>query len=187
MVRRRRRRKRRDQPSHRTQIMHRAEFVNVRRRQFRCPAPWPRSRRRAAAGRPGRAAAGPVQRFISMPASGRPPAPAPSEIEQHRWRPRTAAPHNLLKLCSRVAVRVPRPDPPPTTDARQGLVGIARRNDRVTFVSRVPNRTPRRAAGIGDRMEECRNRRVYSLVGPDISSSATIGAGLSMRPSFGSR
>ena len=38
-------------------------------------------------------------------------------------------------------------------------------------------------AGIGDGMQEMQEQPRYSLIEPEISSSATIGAGLSMRPS----
>jgi MoxR-like ATPase len=51
--------------------------------------------------------------------------------------------------------------------------------------SRVPNRnteTRLRASVMACR--KCRNSRVYSLIEPEISSSATIGAGFSIRPSF---
>src|SRR6266851_2577594 len=61
--------------------------------------------------------------------------------------------------------------------------GSRARKLRVTLVSRVPNRnteTRLRASVMACR--KCRNRRVYSLIDPDISSSATIGAGLSIRP-----
>ena len=63
--------------------------------------------------------------------------------------------------------------------------GSRARSARVTLVSRVPNRnteTRLRASVMACR--KCRNRRVYSLIEPEISSSATIGAGLSIRPSF---
>ena len=69
--------------------------------------------------------------------------------------------------------------------ARQRLVrDRAARSARVTLVSRVPNRnteTRLRASVMACR--KCRNRRVYSLIEPEISSSATIGAGFSIRPS----
>src|SRR3984893_3389857 len=56
---------------------------------------------------------------------------------------------------------------------------------RVTLVSLVPNRnTDTRLRASVMAWRKCRNRRVYSLIDPEISSSATIGAGLSIRPSF---
>src|ERR1700716_137817 len=56
---------------------------------------------------------------------------------------------------------------------------------RLTLVSLVPNRnTDTRLRASVMAWRKCRNSRVYSLIEPDISSSATIGAGLSMRPSF---
>ena len=63
--------------------------------------------------------------------------------------------------------------------------GSRARNARVTLVSRVPNRnTETRLRASVMAWRKCRNRRVYSLIDPEISSSATIGAGLSIRPSF---
>ena len=62
--------------------------------------------------------------------------------------------------------------------------GSRARKLRVTLVRRVPNRntdTRLRASVMACR--KCRNSRVYSLIDPEISSSATIGAGLSIRPS----
>src|SRR6266568_2378227 len=61
--------------------------------------------------------------------------------------------------------------------------GSRARNARVTLVRRVPNRntdTRLRASVMACR--KCRNSLVYSLIEPEISSSATIGAGLSIRP-----
>jgi len=63
--------------------------------------------------------------------------------------------------------------------------GSRARNERVTLVSRVPNRnTETRLRASVMAWRKCRNRRVYSLIDPEISSSATIGAGLSIRPSL---
>ncbi len=63
--------------------------------------------------------------------------------------------------------------------------GSRARNDRVTLVSRVPNRnTDTRLRASVMAWRKCRNRRVYSLIEPEISKSATIGAGLSIRPTF---
>ena len=62
--------------------------------------------------------------------------------------------------------------------------GSRARKPRVTLVSRVPNRntdTRLRASVMACR--KCRNSLVYSLIEPEISSSATIGVGLSIRPS----
>src|ERR1700716_3042497 len=59
---------------------------------------------------------------------------------------------------------------------------LRRGSARVTLVSLVPNRdTDTRLRASVMAWRKCRNRRVYSLIEPDISSSATIGAGLSMR------
>ena len=98
--------------------------------------------------------------------------------------PSTRRPHNLLKLCSEVAIRVP-PAQSSTDDEQLASAssGSRARNARVTLVSRVPNRnteTRLRASVMACR--KCRNSRVYSLIEPEISSSATIGAGLSIRP-----
>src|SRR4030088_2601624 len=64
--------------------------------------------------------------------------------------------------------------------------GSRARTARVTLVSRVPSKnteTRLRASVMACR--KCRNNLVYSLIEPEISSSATIGAGLSVRPRRG--
>src|SRR6202035_2054976 len=111
---------------------------------------------------------------------------SPSEIKSTIAPcPSTRLPHNLLKVCSELAMRVP---PAQSSTVEEQLAsawsGSRARSARVTLVSLVPNRntdTRLRASVMACR--KCRNNRVYSLIEPEISSSATIGAGLSIRPS----
>ena len=98
--------------------------------------------------------------------------------------PSTRRPHSLLKVSSEVAIRVP-PAQSCTVDEQLASAssGSRIRKARVTLVSRVPNRnTETRLRASVTAWRKCRNSRVYSLIEPEISSSATIGDGRSMRP-----
>src|SRR5262245_31917068 len=94
--------------------------------------------------------------------------------------------HSLLKLCSEVAMRVP-PDQsatfaPTAASASSGSLALIAR---VTLVSRVPNRnvcTRLRASVTAWR--KCRNSRVYWLMEPEMSSSATIGGDFVRGPRY---
>src|SRR6185437_14450614 len=187
MVRWRRCRQRRDQPFHRTQIMHRAEFVNVRQHHFdalRLGLEAAIAQQRV---EPDQAAEDLCSRSISNASVASASRSRPSEINSTMapW-PSTRRPHNLLKLCSEVAIRVP-PAQSSTDDEQlaKASSGSRARNARVTLVSRVPNKnTETRLRASVMAWRKCRNSLVYSLIDPEISSSATIGAGLSMRPSL---
>src|ERR1700704_6870462 len=99
--------------------------------------------------------------------------------------PSTRRPHNLLKECSEVAMRVP-PAQSSTDDEQRASAssGSRARKDRVTLVSLVPNKnTETRLRASVMAWRKCRNRRGYSLIDPEISHHATIGAGLLIRPS----
>src|SRR4051812_26185142 len=100
--------------------------------------------------------------------------------------PSTRRPHNLLNVCSEVAILVP-PAQSSTEDEQlaKASSGSRARSDRVTLVSRVPNRnTETRLRASVTAWRKCRNSRVYSLLEPGISSSATIGAGFSVKTKF---
>src|SRR5664279_3988473 len=94
--------------------------------------------------------------------------------------------HCLLKARSEAAIRVP-PDQSTTCaeQAASASSGSRWRMARVTLVSRVPNRnvvTRLRASVIAWR--KCRNSRVYWLIEPEISKSATIGGSFSRGPRY---
>src|SRR5712671_6539878 len=162
--------------------MYRAEFVNVRQHHFDAlslglEAPIARQRIE-----PDQAAARPVQPVHLERQLGVGLALQPVGNQQHD----RALPHNLLKVCSEVPMRVP-PAQSSTVDEQlaRASSGSRARSARVTLLSLVPNRnteTRLRASVMACR--KCRNSRVYSLIEPDISSSATIGAGLSIRPNL---
>src|SRR5262245_49621657 len=92
--------------------------------------------------------------------------------------------HSLLKACSEVAMRVP-PDQSATLalTAASASSGSLALSARVTLVSLVPNRkvcTRLRASVTAWR--KCRKSRVYWLIEPEMSSSATIGGALVRGP-----
>ena len=92
--------------------------------------------------------------------------------------------HSLLKARSEEAMRVP-PDQSGTAaeQAASASSGSRSRSARVTLVSRVPNRnvmTRFRASVSACR--KCKKMRLYWLIEPEISSSATIGGGLVFGP-----
>src|SRR5579862_6071789 len=92
--------------------------------------------------------------------------------------------HSLLKLCSDEAMRVP-PDQSGTLaeQADSASSGSRSRSARVTLVSRVPNRNvlTRFRASVRS-CRKCKKMRLYWLIEPEISSSATIGGGLVFGP-----
>src|ERR1700722_1889998 len=94
--------------------------------------------------------------------------------------PSTRRAHFLLKTCSDDAIRVP-PDQSGTLAEQDASAssGSRARSARVTLVNRVPNRkvwTRLRASVSACR--KCRKIRLYWLIEPEISSSATKGGGL---------
>src|SRR5204863_2057224 len=94
--------------------------------------------------------------------------------------------HRLLNARNEVAIRVP-PDQsatfaPTAASASSGSLALSAR---VTLVNRVPNRnvwTRLRASVTACR--KCRNRRVYWLIEPEISSRATIGGDFERGPRY---
>jgi hypothetical protein len=94
--------------------------------------------------------------------------------------------HSLLKVRSEVAMRVP-PDQSGTlaATAASPSSGSFALSARVTLVRRVPNKkvcTRLRASVTAWR--KCRNSRVYWLIEPEISSSATSGGALERGPRY---
>src|ERR1700730_6312079 len=94
--------------------------------------------------------------------------------------------HFLLKLCSEVAIRVP-PDQSGTAEEQAASASSGSRDlsARVTLVSRVPNRhvvTRLRASVTACR--KWRKSRVYWLIDPEMSSSATTGGILVFGPRY---
>src|SRR6185503_14524066 len=85
--------------------------------------------------------------------------------------------HCLLNTASEVAIRVP-PDQSSTLaeQAASASSGSFSFSARVTLVSRVPNRkVDARLRASVTACRKCRNRRVYWLIEPEMSSSATTG------------